>query len=275
VKRHHIKHLGFEANSLVYARYRALHISIEPCRLVPRDNIVELLRMNKDSQEIASIRAALTCNERVFGSVKRAIARYRTEKDLVDYAEAAMKRFGADNAAFDTIVAAGKKSAIPHARSDTSRLTKPSIILVDMGVSLNGYCSDLTRTFFYGRISRFYRETYGKVLKAQEIAISLIKPGVVVSEVDQKVRSFFKKHSCDSFFTHALGHGLGRDVHEIPSLSYANQIEFEQGMVLTVEPGLYYPGQGGVRIEDMVLVTRTGCECLSRFPKKIEDMQIK
>jgi len=185
-----------------------------------------------------------------------------------------MRQLGAEGPSFPTIIAAGKKSAYPHAVSTQERIRSGNVVLVDMGVRYSHYCADLTRTFFLDRMSPFLRRLYDKVLTANKIACSLIKPGVVIAELEKAVRSYFRAEKCEQYFAHSLGHGIGLEVHEMPSLSVKNTACLQKGMVFTIEPGLYVPGKGGVRIEDMVCVTADGYERLSQYPRAHEAMII-
>lgn len=274
LRRHRIRRLGFEKTSLSYYTYEKLAAAVGRRCLVGCTHFVERFRMYKDPGEIALIEQAIAVNEKVLRAVKQWIPQVRDERMLAQRALDRMQRLGASGPSFDPIVAAGTKSAIPHARTGTDPIRKQAAVLVDMGACYEEYCSDLTRTFFWGRMTGFFKKVYDNVLEAQEIAFSLLGPGTAAKTVDAAVRRYFKKQGCLQHFTHALGHGVGRVVHELPSLSAVSTEVLMPGMVLTIEPGLYYPGEGGVRIEDMVLITENGYRRLSRYSRERDDMRI-
>jgi Xaa-Pro aminopeptidase len=178
-------------------------------------------------------------------------------------AAAAMRRHGADKEAFDTIVASGPHSAIPHAAPTDRRLMKGEWVVIDMGAAVGGYNGDLTRTVRLGPMGPKDARLFSAVLAAQEAAVAAIRPGVPVREVDAAARGVLDKAGLERYFTHGLGHGLGLEVHEAPSLGRTGDGILEEGMVVTVEPGVYRRGNGGVRIEDVVLVTAKGCRVLT------------
>lgn len=272
LKRESIIRMGFEAYDMSYAAVEQLRGVIGKKALVPTCNFVEKLRMIKTLEEIRSLEKAMDINEKVLRYAIKKITPDHTERDIVDMIEAKMKRFGADGPSFDTIVAGGMKSAFPHALSAHTKIGNNNIVLIDMGTRYQGYCSDLTRTFILSKMSRFFSQTYDKVLEAQEIAMKMLRPGVSVKTIEQTVRRFFKKHKCEANFSHALGHGIGLDVHELPVVHSENPLILEEGMVFTLEPGLYFPGEGGVRIEDVVCITRDGYRAISLFNKRKDAM---
>jgi len=182
-----------------------------------------------------------------------------------------MKSGGAVGPAFNTIVAVGERSSLPHAPLTERKIGRGDMVLVDWGASWQAYNSDLTRVLFLNRISAQARKIYGIVLNAQKRAIDRVRGGISVREVDLAARSYIEKMGYGSNFGHGLGHGIGLDVHENPRLNRTNRRLLKRGMVITVEPGIYIPNWGGVRIEDMILVKEDGCEVLSRLPKDLDE----
>src|SRR5262249_3090751 len=197
-----------------------------------------------------------------------------SEKDVADAIENFLRRCGATAASFPPIVAIGVRSAQPHARpTTTARIGDGDFVLIDWGASGQPYRSDLTRVVVMGKVTPTFEMIYGTVLTAQARAISAIRPGVKAGDVDAEARSVIEAAGFGGFFDHGLGHGLGMDIHEAPRLRKESQDLLEPGMVVTVEPGIYLPDWGGIRIEDDVLVTHDGCEVLSHIPKSLESVR--
>ncbi|MEK6675542.1 MAG: Xaa-Pro peptidase family protein [Planctomycetota bacterium] len=236
--------------------------------------VVGKLRRIKDETELAIMRKAIRIAEDAFLSVRSRIRVGQTELELAALLEYEMKMRGASAASFATICAEGVNAALPHAHAGNRKIKKGSAILFDWGARVGGYCSDLTRVVFVGSIPPRIGQVYRVVLDAQEKAIRAIKPGRKMCDVDAVAREAIKAAGFGEQFNHGLGHGLGLDVHEPPSLSWRSTEPLEAGMLVTVEPGVYLPGVGGVRIEDDVLVTPTGCRVLSNLPKRLDDMVI-
>jgi Xaa-Pro aminopeptidase len=199
----------------------------------------------------------------------------QTELEMAARLEYEMKRRGASAPSFPTICAEGPNAALPHACPGQRKVKRGSAILLDWGACVGGYCSDLTRMIFVDTIPRKIREIYGIVLEAQLRAISAIRPGERMCDVDAVARDHITEAGFGKEFNHGLGHGLGMEVHEAPSLSWRSKEKLEAGMIVTVEPGIYLPGVGGVRIEDEILVTPTGRRVLSRLSKTLEDSVIR
>jgi Xaa-Pro aminopeptidase len=186
--------------------------------------------------------------------------------------EFAARRAGADGMAFDTIVAAGKRSALPHGRASGQPIPRHGFVVIDSGVVQHGYCSDMTRTVHVGRGSREERRWYDAVLEAQMAGIAAVKPGTTAGEVDHAARHVLRRAKLDRFFTHSTGHGVGLEIHEPPRLGKAQEEQLQPGMVITIEPGVYVPDKGGIRIEDMVVVTETGCQVLTPATKELIEL---
>jgi len=237
-------------------------------RIIQTTGAVEQFRIRKDAEEIKRIRKAADLASSIFPGVIRALDPRITENDLAAELEHLARRAGAEKMSFETIVAAGRHSALPHARPTRERVGRGFVVL-DYGVILGGYCSDMTRTVYAGRADKKAREVYSAVLEAQLAGVSAVGPGVKAQDVDAAARKVLRKHKLDKYFTHSLGHGVGIEIHEAPRLAKGQTQRLEAGMVITIEPGVYIPGKGGVRIEDMVLVTDTGHEVLTPTPKEL------
>lgn len=269
--------VGIEGNSMPAATRDALQELLPDFTLVSLNDPVEELREIKDEHEIESIRLAVTCACRAFNSVRHSIRPDDTELEFSRELEYAMLKLGSQERAFPTIVASGKRAALPHAvPKDCFTASGGELLLVDWGAKINSYVSDLTRVLIVTRHpTRKLRGIYNTVLKAQQAAIDIIKPGIPCCEVDAVARRVIADAGHEKAFSHNLGHGLGMVVHDRGGFRMANKTLLKPGMVITVEPGIYYPGWGGVRIEDDILVTKRGCEVLSEgFPKEFDEMFI-
>ncbi|MEA3328424.1 MAG: aminopeptidase P family protein [Candidatus Omnitrophota bacterium] len=264
-----LKRLGFEANSLSYAGYKRLKTELSPVKLTATSNLIENLRAVKDDSEIRSIKKAISITEEVFSSVTGLMTPEVTEKWIAGKIEFFLKDLGGEESSFPAIVASGQRTVLPHARPGDKKLQQNQPVLIDMGTSLNGYNSDLTRMVFLGRMTQRFEAIYNLVITAQDKAINRIAPGVKACEIDGTARRYLAKHGLAKYFIHSLGHGVGREVHEQPQISKSSKTELTKGMVITIEPGVYIPGWGGIRIEDMVLVTSQGHEVLSSLSKTI------
>ncbi len=245
-------------------------------RLLPRgtrlqgvSGIVEALRMIKDEAEIELLRRAVLLGSSLFKGVLRHVRPGTSELAVSAELEYAARRAGAESMSFETIVAAGCRAALPHGRASSQPIPGNGFVVLDFGVILAGYCSDMTRTVHVGRPSPRARKMYDAVQEAQQAGLDAVGPGVGVSEVDRAARSVLRRAGFGSYFTHSTGHGVGLEIHEAPRLGKAQQEILRPGMVVTVEPGVYIPGLGGVRIEDMVAVTDTGREVLTPTPKEL------
>ena len=236
-------------------------------RWVSDDNAVEKLRAVKDADEIARMGAAALLISDVFRKVLPVIRPGISELDVAAEIEYGIKHGGGSGPSFDTIVACGPRSAWAHARPTSKLLGKSELVVLDQGAILKNYCSDMTRTVFLGRASARVRRMYQAVLQAQEAAKRSIRPGVKAGEVDRAARRTLKRFGLASYFTHSTGHGLGIEVHEMPRLGKGEETVLQEGMVVTVEPGVYLEGLGGIRIEDDVVVTAQGAVDLTTAPR--------
>lgn len=268
--RQKIHRLGFEAARVSFEAYDSLKSKLTlGVTLRPVTGIVERRRMRKSPAEIEIVRAAVKINSEAFEQGVRAIAAGMTEADLAAEIEYRMRRLGADKPSFETIVAAGARSALPHAHPGAAPLRPGGFVLIDMGATLDGYSSDMTRMLFLGRAGRRAKALYRAVLDAQLAAIDAVRPGVEAGKVDRAARAVLRRHGLDKAFLHSTGHGLGLEIHEPPRLGKGETTRLEEGMAITIEPGAYIEGFGGVRIEDTVVVTANGCEILTPTPKEL------
>lgn len=254
--------LCFEETNLTVAEYHQLKKEFNgKIKLVPTKDIIEEQRQLKTENEIKLIQTAVKIAKKSLLKLRPFIKKGVTELFLKNKLEQLLRTSGAQAAAFDIIVASGPNSAMPHAKTTKRKIKENEPILIDAGADFCGYKSDLTRTFFLGKINR-YTSYYELVVNAQDMAIKLIRPGVKIQDIDQAARAVFKKAKLDRYFGHALGHGIGLEVHEAPHISGKNKEELKAGMVFTVEPALYIPNWGGIRTEDIVVVTEKGAQIL-------------
>lgn len=232
-------------------------------KTVPLQGVVEKMRLIKDEEEIGVIRRSVQLNEQVFNAVYPSIRPGQTEIDVALSIESAMRQKGAEGPSFSSIIASGDRSALPHAVPANMAIEEDRPLTVDMGLILEGYCSDMTRTFVPGKADARYLQLHRLVRKAQLAGMQAIRAGVKASDVDRAARQVIAEAGYGDAFGHALGHGVGLAVHEDPRLSSQNPKQLKAGMVVTVEPGVYIPGWGGIRLENMVVVREDGCENLN------------
>lgn len=262
--------IGFEADLTTVAAANQLR-KLAPKKITwkPTSGLIMRQRLIKDAGELKIIREAVDLGAAVYESAVHSIQPGTRESEIAGRLEFAARQAGADGMSFDTIVAAGKRSALPHGPATSQPIPRRGFVVVDSGVVLDGYCSDMTRTVHIGRASREERGWYSAVLDAQLAAIAAVKAGVMAGDVDKAARSVLRRAKLDRYFTHSTGHGVGLEIHEPPRLGRGQQEELQAGMVITIEPGVYIPERGGVRIEDMVLVTKAGCEILTPVDKQL------
>ncbi len=229
--------------------------------------LVSALRMVKDATEIALMAEAAKLGCELFEAILPMMESGVAETAVAGELEFLARQRGAEGMSFETIVASGTRSALPHGRATGAKLPRKGFVTLDFGVILNGYCSDMTRTVHLGGASRDERMAYEAVLEAQETAVSAVKPGATCGEVDEAARSVLRKAGRAKFFTHSTGHGVGLEIHEQPRVAADQPMRLEPGMVITIEPGIYMPGKFGIRIEDMVAVTKTGGQVLTPVTK--------
>lgn len=266
--------VAFDADSVTVATKDALTAVAPRVAWVPVRGWVQQLREIKDREEIAAIRRSLELAERAFQVVRAGLRPDQTERELANELEYQIRLFGGEGCAFPPIVAAGPRAALPHARPGGGKIGEADFVLVDWGARVGGYLSDLTRVLATSRISPKLERIYRVVLKAQQHAIDAIHPGASLGEVDAAARGVIEAAGYGRRFGHGLGHGFGLEIHEQPRLAPRQDRPLRTGMVVTVEPGIYIPGWGGVRVEDDVLVTRAGCEVLSHVPRELADCTV-
>jgi len=264
------RRLGIESEHLTVAgRTQLARLLRSDFRLRETRGLVERARMVKDADEIACLRAAAALGASLFERALDVIRPGVKENEVAAEMEYAARRAGAEEMSFPTIIAAGKRSALPHGRASRAAIPSRGFVVCDFGVILSGYCSDRTRTVHVGRATGEARRVYEAVREAQAVAIETVRAGVSVGEVDQAARNVLKNKGLARHFTHSTGHGVGLEIHEPPRIAAGQTEVLRPGMVITVEPGVYIAGSGGVRIEDMVVVTERGCEVLAPASKEL------
>jgi Xaa-Pro aminopeptidase len=263
--------LGFEANFISYEVYHKLSEAIKTkqvnLELVPTTGIVEQLRSIKEPEELGFITKAVKLADAAFEQAKAIIRPGITEKEAAWEIEKILRQEGSEGIPFEIIVASGPNSALPHARPTEKTICAGEPVLIDMGARISGYCSDLSRTLFLGKADKTFREIYNMVLKAQATAIEGIESGMNASQADRLARSVVEQAGYGDAFGHGLGHGVGLAVHEFPRLGPSSSDSLADGMVFTIEPGIYFAGQGGVRIEDMVVLENGKAKVLTKASK--------
>jgi len=260
--------IAIESEHLSVAEKKRL-IKFRPASITLKDAsaIVEKARMLKDDEELQLIRAAVALGARLFDRAVEVLGPGTTEVEVAAEMELAARRAGAEEMSFPTIIASGARSALPHGRASSQRIPSGAFVVCDFGVILSGYCSDQTRTVWVGKPSEEARRVYQAVREAQQAGVDAVKPGITVGEVDAATRKVLRKAGLGRFFTHSTGHGVGLEIHESPRVANGQREILQPGMVITIEPGVYFPGKWGVRIEDMVAVTAGGCEVLTPTSK--------
>ncbi len=270
LKQRRLRKIGFEKSHLSYEAYAKLVEDLpKSTRLAALDDWIEEARLIKSAAEIECIKESVVTNSLAFDRALRRLRPKMTEAELAAEIDYQQRKLGAEKAAFDTIVASGAHSALPHARPRPESIGINRLLLVDMGAQQRGYMSDMTRTLVVGKATRRMRFLYQAVLEAQLAAIDAVRPGALAAEVDRRARLTLKKHGLEKQFVHSTGHGLGLEIHEPPRLGRTETRTLAPGMVITIEPGVYLPGEGGIRIEDTVLVTESGCDILTPTPKDL------
>ena len=264
------RRVGFEKARLSFESYQLLKDSL-PMRssLEPVAGWLERQRMVKSGEEIAAIRRSVELNSKTFEQVLRRVRPGMREMELAAELDYRMRRLGAEAPAFETIVASGARTALPHARPTAAQVRPGSLLLVDMGAMLNGYASDMTRMLSLGKPGAKVRRAYDAVLEAQLAAIAAVRPGVEAQMVDRAARRVLARHGFAREFVHSTGHGLGLEIHEPPRIGKKEKTVLAPGMAITIEPGVYMEGFGGIRIEDTVVVTDDGREVLTPTSKEL------
>ncbi len=267
------RRVGFEKSRLSVEAFQTLK-DAPPMRssLEPVTGWVERQRMIKSPAEIAAIRRSVELNSRAFEKASKHVRPGMRESELAAELDYRVRREGAEGPAFETIVATGARTALPHARPTSAKVPARGMILVDMGAMLEGYASDMTRMLFLGRPEPRAKRAYDAVLEAQLAAIDAVRPGVSAHSVDRAARRVLARYGLDRAFVHSTGHGLGLEIHEPPRIGNKEAIPLETGMAITIEPGVYLEGFGGIRIEDTVVVTGNGCQVLTPTTKDLRTL---
>ncbi len=275
VRQTKVSRLAIEAASITVGLCDQIAKQLPKVEIISTSGLVEVLRMVKDKEEVAEIRQSIWYAERAFASLRAGILPEKSEKQLADELEHQMRLNGAKAPGFQSIVAVGERAALPHAQPTNKKVSESSFVLIDWGADGGLYKSDLTRVLVTGKIPPKLQRVYEVVLTAQTRAIEKIRPGVTCEAVDTAARETITAAGFGRNFGHGLGHGFGLQIHEAPRLGKNERLKLEPGMVITIEPGIYLPGWGGVRIEDDVLVTKGGHEVLTSVPKQWEDAQVR
>jgi len=269
-KKFGLKALGIEGQHLSVAeRSQLCNVLRSGVQLREAPALIEQARMVKDKEEISRLRAAVNLGSSLFDVALKAIRPGVKEVEVAAEIEYAARRAGAEAMSFETIIASGLRSALPHGRASTAEIPANGFVVCDFGIILAGYCSDMTRTVHVGKPSDDARKMYEAVREAQQAGLGAVRSAVTVGEVDRAARHQLARRGLGKYFTHSTGHGVGLEIHEAPRIAAGQTEPLRSGMVITIEPGVYVPSVGGVRIEDMVLVTEGGCEVLTPASKEL------
>ena len=260
--------IGFEAGQLVYSTFEEMKEKL-PAEMVPVKETAEKLRIVKDSEEIALMRRGAGVLDRAFSMIQETAKPGMTERELALELEIFLLREGAEEKSFNFIVASGHRGAMPHGVASDKKMQSGELVTIDFGGIFGGYATDMTRTFAIEKINGQQKEIYDIVYKAQREAAAVVKPGLPVNEVDAVARNIIKEAGYGEYFGHGVGHGVGLEVHEQPTLNHLKSTELKPGMVVTIEPGIYLPDVGGVRIEDMLAVSENSAESLTNSPREL------
>lgn len=269
LKENGIKQMGFERNHINYGMIEDIKADLESIQTLPTANIVEDMRYVKDAEEIALTKKAAAIADKAFDKLMSIIKVGMTEAEAALELEYYMKKYGAEGLAFDTILLAGARTSMPHGIPSDKVIEHGDFVTIDFGALYKGYRSDMTRTFIMGEASEEQIRLYNSVLESQKIGVAAVKAGITGKEPDDRVKDILVR---DNYYEHAgkgLGHGVGLNLHEPPFLSQICKDELQENCVITIEPGVYIPGFGGVRVEDTVVVTENGCEIITHTPKEL------
>jgi Xaa-Pro aminopeptidase len=273
IKRKQLRKIAFEPAWTTVDQHTQLQKALpKSAALKPIPGTIEEMRAVKSPAEIALIRRSVLANSEAFARTMKRLKPGLKEREIAAELDFQMGVLGAEKPSFDTIVATGPNSALPHAHPGARRLGTNELLLIDMGATLDGYTSDMTRMMHTGTPPPRIRDLYKAVLEAQLAAIDVVRPGIAVTKVDAAARDILKRHKLEKEFVHSTGHGLGLEIHESPRIGKKDKTKLRAGMVITIEPGAYLEGIGGVRIEDTVLVTEKGCEVLTPTPKEFVNL---
>jgi len=265
-----VQNIAIETTHMNVERFNIIKSMFPNISILRIEDCLENMRLIKDETELAKLRKACELADYAIQVGIETIKEGITELEIVAAIEYELKKKGVEKMSFATTVLVGANAASPHGNPGLTKVKKGDFVLFDLGVVYEGYCSDITRTVAYDHIREGDREVYEAVLRGQEAAIQLSKPGMTCAEIDLEARNIIKEAGYGEYFTHRLGHGLGIGIHEFPSVTETNPLVLQKGMVYTIEPGIYIPGRIGVRIEDDVVITENGCEVLTKFPKSLQ-----
>lgn len=265
-----INSIAIEKSHLTVERFERMEELFTNPVFTNLDNQLNQMRVIKDQNELAYLRKAAELADYAIEVGCREIAEGKTELEILTAIELELKKKGVHKMSFDTMVLSGTKTASPHGIPGDRKIQQGDFILFDLGVIYKGYCSDITRTVAFGEPTEAKRAIYETVKEAEQTAVDLVRPGVIAKELDKAARDVITEAGYGDYFTHRLGHGLGISVHEYPSITGTSELVLEEGMVFTIEPGIYHPDITGVRIEDDVVVTADGVEVLTKFPKELQ-----
>ncbi|NHN32673.1 M24 family metallopeptidase [Paenibacillus agricola] len=263
------KRIGIEKGHLTVARYEQLSAALDSKQWVDINDSLQAMRAIKTTEEIGRLKEAARIVEDVLKDGLKLVKVGITELDIVAELEYRMKKQWGASPSFATTVLSGPNSALPHGVPGLRKIAGGDLLLFDMGVWVDGYASDLTRTFAVGDVGKQFQQVYDIVLEANRLGIAAVCPGTAMKQVDEAARGYIEEQGYGCYFTHRLGHGLGMDVHEYPSINGVNEDLLCEGMVITIEPGIYLKDRGGIRIEDDVLVTQAGAETLTAFTREL------
>ncbi|MHB8071353.1 MAG: M24 family metallopeptidase [Candidatus Cryosericum sp.] len=265
----HVHWLGFEKERVSFVQAEQMRTAFPSVKMIPTENVVEGMRIVKDAHELDMMRSAGRVADKAYTAMIGQLKAGMTENDVAALLEYEMRKAGAQGTSFATIVGSGSRGALPHGIASEKVIQAGEVIVIDFGVSYQGYMSDCTRTVALGKQPSDVTDVYGWLLEAQQLGLNCIKPGVSSRSVDTAVRSKLGEHNLAQYFTHGLGHGVGLEIHESPRLSQGTDTVLEAGHIVTCEPGVYLPGRYGMRIEDSVIVTEGGFESLTALPKEL------
>lgn len=266
-KKDGVKRIGFEKEYLTFSMYENMSKKLQDIELVPTSYLVEGLRIIKDEEEISLIKKASEIADEAYSHILKQIKVGMTEIELALELDYKMRKLGAEDVSFDTIFISGKKTSLPHGQPSDKVICHGDFITIDFGALYKGYHSDMTRTLIVGEASEDQLKIYNLVKKAQQIGLDTVRAGITGEEVDKKVRESMGEYN--KYFGHGLGHGLGLELHEIPFMGVNCTTVLKENFVVTVEPGIYIPGWGGVRIEDTVVIKEDGIDIITHSPKEL------
>jgi Xaa-Pro aminopeptidase len=269
-----IRRMGFDSYHTTYKIYHTWENTVQNTEFIPLENEIEEIRKYKDPDEIDAIRKAVDIATNAFVEVFEKICPDKTEKEIADELEYTMRRMGADCPSFDTIVASGARAALPHAVPTNKKIKEGETIIIDFGSRVDGYCSDETCTILVGEVNEKIKEIFEIVNDARKLALEKAKAGMSIKDLDMIVRGFIDDAGYGKFFGHGTGHGVGVAVHEAPSIISTGEGILEENMVITIEPGIYLPALGGVRLEDMLLITDNGAKVLTHISKEMLQISV-